>query len=273
MQFLTRDGVKLAYAEAGRGGPPIVFIHGMGCDHSDFAPQFEHFRQTLRVVAVDLRGHGASDAPEGGYAMAELADDVLWLCGELGVYKPILVGHSMGGVVALEIAARRPEAATAVALLDSPILIPPQVGEALAPFGAALRSPGYREALVGFMASTFGPADDPERKGRILERVGRLPQHVGAACWEYGMATYDSVGAAEACALPVLYVHASVPTDLGLLARLCPRLMVGETVGAGHWLQLEVPGQVNAMLDRFIGILQTNPAAIGRGNMAPAEAA
>lgn len=273
MEFLTRNGVQLGYTEAGRGGPPIVFIHGMSCDSSDFAPQMEHFRQRHRVVALDLRGHGASDAPEGDYSMAALADDVLWLCDELGVYKPVLVGHSMGGVIALEIAARRPEAATAIALLDSPILIPPPVAEALAPFGAALRSPAYRDALVGFMASNFGPADDPERKGRILERAGRLPQHVGAACWEQGLASFDSVAAARACALPLLYLHAAVPSDLGLLAQLCPRLMVGETVGAGHWHQLEVPEQVNAMLERFIGILQNNPAVIGRGNVAPAEAA
>ncbi|MFN8511327.1 MAG: alpha/beta hydrolase [Thermomicrobiales bacterium] len=273
MQIATRDGVKLAYSEAGRGGPPIVFIHGLACDSSDFAPQFEYFRERHRVIAIDLRGHGASDAPEGGYSTAALADDVLWLCDELGVYKPMLVGHSMGGMIALEIAARRPGAATAIALLDSPILIPPPVAEALAPFGAALRSPAYRDALVGFMASNFGPADDPERKGRILERAGRLPQHVGAACWEQGLASYDSVAAARACTLPVLYLHAAVPSNLGLLAQLCPRLMVGETVGSGHWHQLEVPDQVNAMLDRFIDILQTNPAVIGQGNMAPAEAA
>jgi pimeloyl-ACP methyl ester carboxylesterase len=272
MQSLTRDGVKLAYTETGRGGPPIVFIHGMGCDSSDFAPQFEYFRQRHRVVAVDLRGHGESDVPAGGYTIAALADDVLWLCDELGVYKPIVVGHSLGGVVALEIAARRPDAATAIALLDSPVLIPPQVGEALAPLGAAMRSPAYRDAMIGFLASNFGPADDQERKGRILERAGRLPQHVGVALWEHGLETYDSVSAVQACALPVLYLHAAVPSDLGQFARLCPRLMVGETVGAGHWLQLEVPGQVNAMLERFIGIVQTNPAAIGQGNMAAAAA-
>jgi pimeloyl-ACP methyl ester carboxylesterase len=272
MEFMTRNGVKLAYTEAGRGGPPIVFIHGMTCDHSDFAPQFEHFRQQHRVIAVDLRGHGASDAPEGDYSMAALAEDVLWLCGELGVYKPIVVGHSMGGMVALEIGARHPEAATAIALLDSPILIPPAVAEALAPLGGALRSPAYRDALVGFMASTFGPADDVERKGRILERVGRTPQHVGVGCWEHGLVGYDSVTATQACALPVLYVHAAVPSDLGQLAQLCPRLMLGETVGAGHWHQLEVPEQVNAMLDRFIQIVQTHPEAIGQGNMAQAAA-
>jgi hypothetical protein len=91
-------------------------------------------------------------------------------------------------------------------------------------------------------------------------------------CWEHGLAGYDSVTAARACALPVLYVHAAVPSDLGQLAQLCPRLMLGETVGAGHWHQLEVPGQVNAMLDRFIQIVQTHPAAIGQGNMAQAAA-
>jgi pimeloyl-ACP methyl ester carboxylesterase len=56
MQSLVRDGVRLAYTEAGSGDPPLLFVHGWCCDHSYFQPQFEHFQRGHRVVAVDLRG-------------------------------------------------------------------------------------------------------------------------------------------------------------------------------------------------------------------------
>jgi pimeloyl-ACP methyl ester carboxylesterase len=60
------------------------------------ASQFDYFGRTHRVVAVDLRGHGASDKPMREYTVAGFADDLAWLCDQLGVVKPVVVGHSMG---------------------------------------------------------------------------------------------------------------------------------------------------------------------------------
>ena len=85
MQRLNRDGVGLAYEEAGRGEPPILLVHGWTCDHTYFAPQFEHFGRAHRTIAVDLRGHGESDTPEQDYTVAGFADDLAWLCEQLGV--------------------------------------------------------------------------------------------------------------------------------------------------------------------------------------------
>ncbi|MBI2866646.1 MAG: alpha/beta fold hydrolase, partial [Chloroflexi bacterium] len=63
METVVRGGVALAYAEAGAGDPPIVLLHGMGGNHTRLASQFEHLRARHRVVALDLRGHGASGKP------------------------------------------------------------------------------------------------------------------------------------------------------------------------------------------------------------------
>ena len=64
MRVVHRDGTALAYAESGSGDPTLVFVHGWTCNHTHLAPQFTHFAEEHRVIAVDLRGHGASDAPE-----------------------------------------------------------------------------------------------------------------------------------------------------------------------------------------------------------------
>src|SRR3989454_11694460 len=104
MQKLFRDGVALAFEEGGAGEPPILLIHGRSCDHTFMAPQFEHFKRKSRTVAVDLRGHGASDKPEQEYTPGLFVEDVAWLCQQLDLKRPIVIGHSLGGAVTLELA-------------------------------------------------------------------------------------------------------------------------------------------------------------------------
>lgn len=124
MRQLARDGVALAFKDVGKGAPPILLVHDRGSDHTSFGPQIEHFRRDHRVVAVDLRGHGQSGGQQGGQTTAELAGDIAWLCYELGVHLPAVVGHGLGGAVALEMATRYPDLPAAVVALDTPIGLP-----------------------------------------------------------------------------------------------------------------------------------------------------
>jgi len=254
MQHLTRDGVKLFFAEAGSGEPPLLLVHGWTCDHTYMAPQFEHFRRTHRVVAVDLRGHGQSDKPQQDYTMAAFADDLTWLCGQLGVKKPVVIGHSMGGVIALELALRFPDVPAAIVTLDSPLVPLQALVEAVAPLRKALRGPGYREAQRQFVADLlFIPADDAARKARIVDAMSAAPQHVMASAFENTLS--ESTAAIAACKVPLLVLLAAEPlSDVSRLRQVCPRVVIGQTVGAGHFHQLEVPEQVNAMIERFLAV-------------------
>ena len=257
MKALNREGVQLCYSEAGSGDPPILLVHGGFNDHTYFAPQLEEFSQTRRTIAVDLRGHGESGKPEQDYTIAGFADDLAWLCQQLNIDKPIVVGQSMGGLIALEVAAGFPTLPGGIVILDSPILPPQQLVEAMQPLAAALRTPQYREATRQFLSSFVGFDDDPERRERILEDASSsTPQHVMASSLESYLA-YDTAAAAASCKVPVLYVSAGLPlANLDGFRELCPQLMTGQTVGAGHYIQLEVPNQVNAMIERFISVMQ-----------------
>jgi pimeloyl-ACP methyl ester carboxylesterase len=122
LKQLRRQGVALAYEEAGSGAPPLVLVHDLAADHTCFASQFAHFGARHRVVAVDLRGHGQSDRPDQACTVALLADDLAWLCYELGLFRPVLLGHGLGGLVALDLAARYPDLPAAiVAVLAAPV--------------------------------------------------------------------------------------------------------------------------------------------------------
>jgi pimeloyl-ACP methyl ester carboxylesterase len=144
MKKLHRDGVALAYEEAGTGDPPFLLVHCWCCDHSFLAPQLAHFSKSHRVLSVDLRGHGESDKPVQDYTVAGFAHDLAWICGELGVERPIVVGHSMGGNTALELAMRHPDVPAAIVMIDSAILPTPPLREMLQQAGAALKGPDFR---------------------------------------------------------------------------------------------------------------------------------
>jgi pimeloyl-ACP methyl ester carboxylesterase len=128
MPTITRGGIKLAYEERGSGSAAFVFIHGWTCDRSFFAPQAEHFAKRHRTVSVDLRGHGESDKPNGAYTISTFADDVAHVIGALNLGKVIAVGHSMGGVTALQLAAAHPDRVAAIVMVDpAPFAFPPDL--------------------------------------------------------------------------------------------------------------------------------------------------
>lgn len=77
------NGARLAWEDCGIGPGCMLLVHGWGCDHTVLAPQISHFSKSHRVIAVDLRGHGASDAPHQEYTLAGFADDLAALCRHL----------------------------------------------------------------------------------------------------------------------------------------------------------------------------------------------
>jgi pimeloyl-ACP methyl ester carboxylesterase len=251
---LSRDGVDLYYEEAGAGEPPMLLVHGLACDHTHLTTQFEHFGAEHRVVAVDLRGHGRSDAPRQEYTIEGFVDDLAWVCARLGLEKPVVVGHSLAGRICLELAASYPDLPSALVALDSTIVPPQDRLEMMRPLVESLRTTAYQVELRRFFSGFFLPTDeDPERKARILAQVLSAPQHVVASAWEECYFAYDT--AAAACGVPLLYIDAGIPnTDLSRFGELCPGLVIGKTVGSGHFVQLEVPEQVNAMIERFLAV-------------------
>src|SRR5215210_7952534 len=87
-------------------------------------PPFEYFRRKHRVVAVDLRGHGQSDKPHQSYTMAAFTDDLAWMCDQLGIEKPVVIVHSMGGIVAFDLACRYPTLPSAIVMLYAAVVLP-----------------------------------------------------------------------------------------------------------------------------------------------------
>jgi pimeloyl-ACP methyl ester carboxylesterase len=253
MQLIKKEGVTLAYQDINPGSPPMLFVHGWGCDHTSFAQQAEFFRRSHRVVSVDLRGHGKSDAPHQDYTMAAFADDLAWLCTELALTKPIVVGHSMGGNVALELAARYPEIPASIVLIDSVILPHQSILDTLQSMVEALRGPDYRAAYQQGLLALCLPTDDETRKTQLIASLPKAPQHVVASAFTNHVTDHDATPAAAGCHVPIAYIGAAIPmADLIQFRSLTAHLLTAHTLGSGHFSPLFVPDQINAMLSTFV---------------------
>ena len=114
--------VALSALAAGPGGRPLLLVHGFTGAKEDFAWQMSALADSgYHVVAPDLRGHGASDCPaeEASYTLASVADDLAALITALGWERPIVLGHSMGGMVVQLLALRRPDLVGGLILMDT----------------------------------------------------------------------------------------------------------------------------------------------------------
>jgi pimeloyl-ACP methyl ester carboxylesterase len=122
-----RSGLRLRVVEGGATrGEPVVMLHGWGASAYSFRHAFDRLsKHGMRVVAADLRGFGLSDKPSaaGAYSLASYREDVDQLLDALGIERAALVGHSMGGGVALKYALERPERVGALSLISPTNLV------------------------------------------------------------------------------------------------------------------------------------------------------
>lgn len=249
---LDLEGVQLALEDLGSGEPTFLFVHGWTCNRSFFAPQARYFSRHHRVVSVDLRGHGESEMPRGAYPIEVYAEDLAAMIQRLNLGRVVVVGHSMGGLVALQLAAAHGESVTALVMIDpSPF---EASKERLVRVEQLLRDieegniDTYRRLLAG---SFFLPSSDPDLVEDILEIMTGSPPYVAASALR-GIRDFQALEAAKRVTVPSLHLAVTPPLNPpNRMAEYLPGVINGWTVGSGHFSQLEVPGQVNAMIGAF----------------------
>ena len=253
MATIVHQGTTLAYEDRGAGKPAFVFVHGWACNRTFFAPQAEHFARRHRVVSVDLRGHGESDKPQGPYPIAAYADDLAYMIEHLGLGKVVAVGHSSGGMTVLQLAAAHPDRVAAIVMVaPAPFVFPPELRASLEAMVAAIEA-GNQEPRRQFIVNRlFLPTSDRRLVEDVLAVMMATPSHVAASAMR-GVLAFDGPTVAAQCQVPALHLATTPPSNPPhLMSQWLPTVVHGWTVGAGVFSQLEVPDQVNAMIEGFL---------------------
>jgi pimeloyl-ACP methyl ester carboxylesterase len=123
-------------------GPVVLLLHGLGCDHTTWAPVMESLARTHTVIAPDLLGHGSSDKPRADYSVGGYANGMRDLLTVLGVDTATVVGHSFGGGVAMQFAYQYPERTERLVLVASGGL-----GPDVSPAIRAITTPGFHHVM------------------------------------------------------------------------------------------------------------------------------
>ena len=253
-EFRCPDGASLRYSTAG-DGPPVVLIHGFGLDAAMWEPQWPALRKHHRAIRYDLRGYGGSTLPEGAYSHV---DDLLALLAFLRAQPAHLVGLSMGGRVALQLALQEPAAVRSLTLVDS-VLDGYRMSDAWSQSWRRIVATAKGGDLPGAKQlwrrhEVFAPARARAEVAAPLEAM--LARYSG---WHWLQTDQDRVPARPAIELlPTLTIPALIvvgaldlPDFQAIARRLAaemPQATLRVIAGAGHMANMEAPDQFGALL-------------------------
>lgn len=255
---MIRNGLTTHYALEGTGeGIPLVFVNALGTDLRIWDGVIPHLTDRYPVLCFDKRGHGLSDCPPAPYSIHDFSTDLLGLLDQLEISQAIVVGISVGGMVALDFAASWPERVHSMVLCDTAPII-----------GTAdlwndrinrLRKHGMRSMAEDILARWFSPAfkeNSPAAYQGYYNMLTRMPVEGYTGTCE-AIRDADLTEATRTIEAHTLLLcgteDVSTPPDLvRALVELMPNAEFQEIPGAGHSTCIEQPGLVAGQIERFL---------------------
>lgn len=263
MEKVLCEGHTLCYAEQGEG-EPIVLLHGF-CGSSEYWDKLVPLlSDSYRCIAVDLRGHGHSDAPLGAYSIEQMADDVLKLMDELDLPKVTMFGHSMGGYVTLSFAQRFASRLNGFGLIHSTGYPDSEEGkEKRLKAVSTIQSDGIMTFIDDLVPGLFA-ADHTDAHQGLIQRakeIGYLTPPQGAAGVSLAMRERpDRRDVMSATVLPVLLVAGDkdtvVPPERVFTVDK-PNVTQAVIKGSGHMSMMESPEELARIMRSFLDDIQS----------------
>jgi N-formylmaleamate deformylase len=249
------NGITIHYLRTGGAKPPVVLLHGLMGSGARWTPLSRALEGEFDVVMPDSRGHGDSSAPPYGYLYEDLASDVVGLIRELELSRPVLLGHSMGGMTAAVVASRGAGILRGLILVDPTFLSPERQREVRDSDVADQ----HRRAL-GLAKSDLVA----ETRARLPHRAPEMIELQVEARSKTRMAAFDVLtppnppyrDVVSTIDVPTLYVIGDKPvvtldTVMGLCAQN-PRLRIEQIPNAGHGLPFEQPERLAEVVASFL---------------------
>jgi 3-oxoadipate enol-lactonase len=273
MPFTTINGVKLNYELHGDAGEPLVLVHGYTGDITDWRHQLPVFGQSHRVLIVDLRGHGESEAvaDRSQYAIDHFVSDVEALVDEVGFDLYHLLGHSMGGAVVQEIALKAPERLISLTLHDTSDNFKAAFMNAAVVMWRDYRFKVAEEQGMRVVSQLTYPFPPPphmprERTEETNERLANMSLDSFVGAW-HGLSDWEgTVHRAQAIGTPTLVIWGDMDSQFIIdsskrLAKTIPGASEAIVPEAGHSPQYERPPLFNEALAGFLERVSAATAA------------
>jgi pimeloyl-ACP methyl ester carboxylesterase len=258
--FVASNGLRLHYLRTGGAGKPVMIMaHGITDDGRNWTSLAEKFESEFDIVLYDARGHGFSDKPKGPYDLASHVADLAGLVEALGIRKPILVGHSMGGATVALLAATHPDLPRALILED-----PADLLARVKPFPANMAADWKKmierdralgkPALMEMARTRRHPGWAPVEYGRWADSKLLVEPNVvdimdGQGFGDAG-ATYPKIG------VPTLVLKADADAATRAkdreVASLLPRGKLVHIDGAGHVIRNDRPAETEREIRAFL---------------------
>jgi len=256
--FFVKLGTnRVHYVSLGQGPQTLVLVHGWAGSTHVWNSQVPMFQNKLRLVLIDLPGHGQSDKPQTAYTMEFFARAIDAVLTDAKVEKAVLAGFSMGAPVISRFYRDFPDKVRALVTVDGSLRGFDVTDEQWKQFIAPYRGADYQEAAKKFIGAMFPNPGTEALRDRVLEDVANTPQHVLVGAFEgmFDKASWEL----KKIDVPLLVVNTKNPfwtEDYEAFVRkLQPKAEYHVIEGTGHFLMLEKPAEFNAFLTEF---LQTN---------------
>jgi 3-oxoadipate enol-lactonase len=260
----TKDG-RFGYEAAGDGGKtPLVFLHGIGGAARGWRNQIAAFSDRYRVIAWDMPGYGGS-APLAAVSIATLADALQEFLQQIGADRPIIVGHSIGGMIVQQWLIKHPRTAAAVVLAQTSPAFGKAEGDWQKQFIEARLGPLDRGETMKSLAPSLVKeliGDNPDAGGMEVARdcMGSVPEASYRAMM-LALLGFDQRKALGNIAVPTLVLSGSKDKNapapmMGKMATYIPSSTYVELEGAGHLVNLERPKAFDAALDHFLKTIE-----------------
>jgi non-heme chloroperoxidase len=260
------NGVKLEYAEQGLAtGTPVIFIHGFTDSWHSFQSVLPHLPSSVHAYAISLRGHGDSDRPLEGYATADFAADIADFIKQLKIGPAIIVGHSMGGIIAQRLVLDHPQLVKALVIgSSSPLFVKNEGSEGMMAALNSFTTPNVDSSFARqFQESTIVKPVDKTYVDTLVAESCKVPTHVWKAAFTTTIMATNYVDDLKKITQPVLIVWGDkdvicVRHDQDLFTSNIKQAKLVVYNGTGHSLHWEEParfandllafGQVNGLI-------------------------